>query len=86
MQENEQNETQQGAPQVEAYPLDKLSADMIAELRQQAQQQLRDTRVAENAILSRFLREHKLEGNWRLAENASELIKVAEQPGAQRAL
>jgi hypothetical protein len=57
------------------FPLDDAAIDSLAELAQQES----NANVARNAILAYFLRQHKLSGNWRLALNGRELVRV-EQP------
>lgn len=55
----------------EAYPLDDAAIEAIAELDAQE----RNLTVARSAILSYFLRQQKLTGNWVLAPNRRELVK-----------
>ena len=66
MEENE-------APQAEMFPLDEITVTMLAEYDQQA----REASVAAQAVLNRFLREHKLTGNWSLAASRRELVRAA---------
>jgi hypothetical protein len=56
----------------ENFPLDDAAIDSLAELDQQE----RNINVARQAILSYFLRQQKLTGNWQLAQNRRELVKT----------
>jgi hypothetical protein len=62
-------------PEQENYPLDEASIQLLAEISQQM--------VALNAqrqgALVLFIRQHKLQGNWSVAENGKELVKQAAQ-------
>jgi hypothetical protein len=57
----------------ELYPLDDAAIETIADLDAQE----RNIAIARNAILSYFLRQHKLTGNWTLAPNRRELTRAA---------
>jgi len=57
----------------EVIPLDDAAIEAIAEL----ETQQRNAVIAENAILSYFLRQNKIEGNWQLRRSG---------PGALREL
>lgn len=65
-------QTAPGAEAPEAFPLDDAAIESLAELDTQE----RNIGVARTAILSYFLRQHKLKGNWALAENRRELVKT----------
>lgn len=56
----------------EHFPLDEAAIESLAELDAQERQ----INTARNAILSYFLRQQKMVGNWQLAENKRELIKL----------
>ena len=61
---------------IDSFPLDDATLELMAE----TQQQLNALRAYREGILALFIRQHKLgPGNWRLAENAKELVR-APQP------
>jgi len=60
----------------ESFPLDDAAIEAIAELDNQE----RAVAVARNAILSYFLRQQKMTGNWSIAQNRRELVRS--QPAA----
>jgi len=76
-----ENENGNGAAaEPEVFPLDEALIEMIAEIRlsqQQAQQQL-------SGALNHFLRQHKMQGVWNVAENGRELVKQATPAPAGR--
>jgi len=59
----------------EAYPLDETAIAMINELKEQ----MKPFQIAVNAILTYFVRQHKLAGNWQVADNGRELVQQAPQ-------
>lgn len=61
-----------GTNGTELYPLDDAAIEAIADLDKQES----NCNIARNAILSYFLRQHKLSGDWRLAPNRRELVKL----------
>jgi hypothetical protein len=68
------------AAEPELFPLDEAAIEAIQDLDKQETQLVeasKNINVARNAILSYFLRQHKLEGNWQLAENRKELMRQA---------
>lgn len=68
-----------GAAEVENYPLDEAMIQLLAEL----DQQMQPFQLQAQGALVLFLRQHKLQGNWRVAENRRELVKqpvAAPQP------
>lgn len=67
---------------VDNFPLDDAAIESLAEL----DKQTNDIAVARNAILSYFLRQHKLTGNWQLAMNRRELVRVEQPLPAQQLL
>jgi hypothetical protein len=72
-----ENELKNGAAtESELFPLDDAAIETIAELDAQE----RNVNVARNAVLSYFLRQHKLTGNWSLAPNRRELTRTAANP------
>jgi len=65
----------------ENYPLDDASIQMLAEIGQQIQ----TLNAQRQGALVLFIRQHKLEGNWQVAENGRELVRApALQPTAIR--
>lgn len=56
---------------VETFPLDDAMISMLAEINQQVQ----TLQAQANGALILFLRQHKLEGDWRVAPNQKELIR-----------
>ena len=68
------NTTQQ--TEVENYPLDEALISMLAEINQQ----IIPLQAHRQGALVLFIRQHKLQGNWQVAENGKELVKV---PGPQ---
>jgi len=55
----------------EVYPLDDAAISLLADLRKSI-----DTLQAQwNGALVLFLRQHKLTGNWGVAENGRELVR-----------
>jgi hypothetical protein len=66
----------------ENFPLDDAAIDTVAELDEE-ERKLDITRaninVARSAVLHYFLRQHKMLGNWQLAPNRRELVRI-EQP------
>jgi hypothetical protein len=69
------------AAQQDIYPLDDALIALFAEFREQAQMIEAQARGA----LVLFIRQHGLSGNWQLAPNGRELVRVAAQQtnGAQ---
>ena len=61
--------------QTENFPLDDASIELFAEIKRQADSLNDQFRGA----LSLFLRQHKLEGVWRISNNGRELEQVKEQ-------
>ena len=55
----------------ETFPLDDAAIESLAELDQQE----RSIGVARQAILSYFLRQQRMTGNWQLAPNRRELVR-----------
>lgn len=55
----------------DTFPLDDALISMIQDLRN-AQMQLQ-------GALTLFVRQHKLEGNWVIAENGKELVKIRQE-------
>jgi hypothetical protein len=76
MEQNERNDGQQ--PEIENYPLDEAVIQMMAEINGQIQALNQQWQGA----LVLFIRQHKLQGNWTMAENGKELVKVREQQPA----
>ena len=56
--------------QPDAYPLDENAISQIAELQEQA----RAVQTCLQFVLNHFIRQHKLQGVWQLAENGKELV------------
>jgi hypothetical protein len=59
------------AAEPELYPLDDAMQGMIGELRQHESQ-------VQGALVL-FIRQHKLQGNWQIAQNGRELVKAQQQ-------
>lgn len=69
------------APEPEMFPLDEAAIESIQELDAQEKRIIdaaKEINVARQAILSYFLRQHKMTGNWTLAENRKELTRNPE--------
>jgi len=74
--------------EVETYPLDDAVIALLDDMKkahvqfvQQAQQQEQLLLGQQQGALTLFIRQHALQGNWRLADNGRELVKArAEQP------
>lgn len=90
-----ENENQNGqAPDVDNYPLDEATIGLLADIlkaqddfeRQPVVQQVRQATISfdsqRRGVLLLFTRQHKLEGNWTVAENGKELAKVKQPAGA----
>ena len=60
--------------------LDETSIEHFADIDQQERVLAASLATARTTILACFLRQHKLPGNWRVAENKREIIKVENQP------
>lgn len=56
---------------LKAYPLDETTIGIVAEIREQQ----KNSQIALNALLTYFVRLHKLEGTWELAQNGRELVQ-----------
>jgi len=59
--------------EVENYPLDEALIQMLAEINQQ----LVPLQAQRQGALVLFIRQHKLQRNWQVAENGRELVKIA---------
>jgi len=57
--------------QQDAYPLDDNAISQLAELQEQA----RAVQTCTQFVLNHFIRQHKLQGVWQLAENGRELVQ-----------
>jgi len=73
--------------QMDVYPLDEETLSLFAEIKaveaqfiQQANQQAAAFVAQRQGALMLFIRQHKLPGNWRIAENERELIRQHEEP------
>jgi len=62
--------------EVENYPLD----DALIQMLQEINQQMVPLQAQRQGALVLFIRQQKLQGNWQVAENGRELVKVAPQP------
>jgi hypothetical protein len=69
--QNEQSNGQQA--EVENYPLDETVITMLGEINSQMQA----LQAQRQGALVLFIRQQKLQGNWQVAENGRELVKVA---------
>jgi len=54
----------------ETFPLDEAAIETIA----MANKQVHEINLGVQATLNYFLRQHKLKGNWKVAENGKELV------------
>ncbi len=68
MEEQQNNEQQQ-----ENFPLDEAAIQLLADINSQMQQ----LQAQRQGALVLFIRQHKLQGNWQVAENGKELVKAA---------
>lgn len=59
--------------EAENYPLDDALIQMLGEINQQ----MIPLQAQRQGALILFIRQHKLQGNWQVAENGRELVKVA---------
>jgi hypothetical protein len=59
-------------PELENYPLDEASIQMLSEINSQIQ----TLNAQRQGALVLFIRQHKLQGNWQVAENGKELVKA----------
>ena len=57
----------------EAYPLDEVAISQIAELREQT----KAVQICLQFVLNHFIRQHKLQGIWQLADNGTELVQTS---------
>jgi hypothetical protein len=57
--------------QTDNYPLDEATINLLAEFQRAGA----DINARMQGALTLFLRQHKLEGNWSVAENGRELVK-----------
>ena len=69
----EQNNGQQS--EVENYPLDEAVIQLLADINNQ----INALNQQRQGALVLFIRQQKLQGNWAVAENGKELVKVREQ-------
>lgn len=79
---NENNET------AENYPLDDAVIAMmseIAEAQKNLEKQALSLAAQRQGALVLFVRQHKLQGNWQLAENGRELVRQPEAAPAPAA-
>jgi hypothetical protein len=58
--------------EIENYPLDDALIAMLGEIGQQMTQ----LQAQRQGALVLFIRQHKLQGNWQVAENGRELVKM----------
>ena len=72
-------ETKQPEAEAENYPLDEASIQLLAEIGQQ----MTALNAQRQGALVLFIRQHKLQGNWQVAENGKELVKAPAQMPAQ---
>lgn len=56
----------------DTYPLDEAAIEILAEINQQQAA----LNASMNGALSLFAKQHKLQGQWRLASNGKELVKA----------
>jgi len=81
--------------ETESYPLDEATISVLADIKkaqtdfdaQPVVQQVRQNAIAldsqRQGALLLFYRQHKLEGNWRIADNGTELVKDAAPAAVQ---
>jgi hypothetical protein len=62
--------------ETENYPLDDAALEALADIDKQEQMAMISLAGARQGILNHFAKIHKLAGNWRLADNKQELVKV----------
>ena len=65
--------TDDGNATLETYPLDE---SMIA-LMEDLNQQLVMVQAARNGALMLYLRQHKLSGGWKVADNLREIVRIS---------
>ena len=66
------------AVEPEVYPLDDASIGLLADIRKQLEalnEQGRQLNAQATGALVLFIRQHKLTGNWKPAENGKELVR-----------
>jgi len=69
-------ENEQPKQEMESYPLDDALITMLGEINQQITQ----LQAQRQGALVLFIRQHKLQGNWQVADNGKELVKAPPQP------
>jgi hypothetical protein len=60
----------------ELYPLDEAAISILNDIKVQ----INALNAQWQGALVLFIRQHKLQGNWQLAENGRELVKAQAQP------
>lgn len=60
------------------YPLDEATIELLSDLKKQMDQTAMVINAQRQGALILFIRQHKLQGNWSVAENNQELVKAAE--------
>ena len=73
------DEQKQPEGEVENYPLDDALIQMMTEINGQMQ----TLNAQRQGALVLFIRQHKLQGNWQVAENGRELVKAPAQMPSQ---
>ena len=71
----------------ERYPLDDALTSLLDDFAKgfaQIEKQASELNAQQQGALVLFLRQHELQGNWRLAENRRELVKATEQAVQQQ--
>jgi hypothetical protein len=63
------------AAEPEAFPLDEAAITLLADIKGQ----MAALNAQWQGALVLFIRQHKLQGNWQVAENGRELVKAQQQ-------
>jgi len=72
---------EQQQQEAENFPLDDALISLLADIKthqQQVEQQVMALNAQRQGALVLFIRQHKLQGNWQVAENGKELVKAPE--------
>jgi hypothetical protein len=83
MNEPTNNGTAETVAPAETYPIDDALISLVADIgkaEQQLQQQAIALNAQRNGALVLFIRQHNLQGNWKIAENGRELVKQPDAP------
>lgn len=69
--------------ETETYPLDDATIELLAEIKAATDRQLLILKAQSEGALILFMKQHKLAGPWRVAENGRELVRAPDAVPAQ---